>query len=175
MVETLVGSIGSYYKSFYQIVDSAKQRQLVIYGAGYWGKRTVSIFRLFGITPVCMCDDDSEKIGKSLEGINVISLDEAKAKYPGAIYIAAAQNNVANSPRRRMNRKLRERGLLSKESGFHPFRYLFLELIDNSELKISDNYSFPKINDVLILNQIFGQFIRWASRYYEYSKSWNLV
>ena len=162
MVNAISGSIGTFYRSFFQIAEKAKEKKLVIYGAGYWGRRTISIFQNFGVKPVCLCDDDQNKIGEYIDGIKVVSLDEAQLYYPDAIYIAAAKNSRPSTSRREMNAKLRARGLLSKESGFHPFRYLFLELLDlEEESEIDFKSNLPLVKDIVILNQMGSSGVRF--------------
>lgn len=127
-IET-VYNVKTFYKSIFAVADAAKERGLVIYGAGKWGFATLEIFKLFGIGPKCFCDDDAGKIGQDFHGVNVISLDEAAEKYSGAIFIVGEINEAVdcfNFNRKAMQDELRKRGLLSEFSGVLPIRYTFL-------------------------------------------------
>lgn len=130
-MEIFTSNITTFYRSIYDIVAHAKERGMVFYGAGFWGRKACEIFALFQVCPTAFCDDDPRKQGTffELDGrrIPIISLDEAAERFPGAVYIATVTSNRDVYPYRyEMNCRLQERGLLSPDSGFHPVRYLFL-------------------------------------------------
>lgn len=131
-------TVSEFYLSIYEIAACAKERGLVLYGNGFWGEVTVRIFSLFSVYPICFCDDDNKKLGiKTISmkdgedictyEIPVMSLNQAVDMFPNAIYIATASNEGGEaSARYAMNQRLKEKGVLSKYSGFHPVRYSFL-------------------------------------------------
>lgn len=53
------------------------------------GKIGFDIFKKLGVTPLCFCDDDTEKQGENYCEIPVYSLKKAVELYPNAIYIPA--------------------------------------------------------------------------------------
>ena len=76
-----------WHRSFLYCLNEAKHRGLCLYGAGYWGGIALRLFSLFSVTPLCYCDDDESKIGKTFHNIPVLSLKDAAASYPNAVYI----------------------------------------------------------------------------------------
>jgi len=157
----------SFYRSIFEIVEKAREDGLVLYGAGLWGSVTERIFKLFGISPVVFCDDDITKQGKyfsegkiSDNGIPVMSLDTAADLYPNAIYITTVTGGGgALAPQAVMNTRLRERELLTKYSGFHPVRYVFLleGVLDDIEkpIKPSDNrFEVENLNNMVVFNHM---------------------
>lgn len=126
-MEILTSGPSNFYLSIYHIAQEAREKGLVFYGAGFWGDLSVQIFSLIGVEPDCFCDDAPEKVGGFYGGrIPILSFEEAKRRYPNAVWIATVNSDTVNAPRKRLNRKLRENGLLSAASGFHPVRYLYL-------------------------------------------------
>ena len=124
--------IAEYYRSVMDIAKKARADGLVLYGAGFWGGITERIFNIFGVSPVAFCDDDTNKQGRffsvgslSDTGTPIMTLDKAAMLYPNAVYIATVTSGI-NAPRTSMNKRLKARGLLSANSGFHPSRYIFL-------------------------------------------------
>lgn len=68
-----------------------------------------------------------KKIGRFYnDRIPVLSFEESKRRYSNAVWIATVNSDTVDAPRKRLNNKLRENGLLSASSGFHPVRYLYL-------------------------------------------------
>lgn len=126
---TQCSSVPRFYRSLFDIVDTAQKRGIVFYGAGFWGEITWRIFRLFSVKPLCFCDDDPDKRTQPhpLTQAPVLDIDEAVRRYPNAVYLATVSNIGGKAaPRYRMNMALQERGVLSADSGFHASRYTFL-------------------------------------------------
>ena len=126
---TQCSSVPRFYRSLFDIVDTARERGIVFYGAGFWGEITWRIFRLFSVKPLCFCDDDPDKRTQPhpLTQAPVLDIDEAVRRYPNAVYLATVSNIGGKAaPRYRMNMVLQERGVLSADSGFHASRYTFL-------------------------------------------------
>lgn len=151
------------YRSIYSIVDHIREKGLVLYGAGAVGKIAVQIFALFQVKPTYFCDDDLQKQGSSLEcdGISVpiISLDEAARRLPGAVYIATAATGTRNGPRDQMKARLKERNLLSQDSGFYPLRYLFLldgglEALERPEIPSSSAFTPERLENIILFSSM---------------------
>lgn len=163
-MEILTSGVTKFYRSIYDIVDRIRGNGLVIYGAGYWGEVSLRIFSLFGVNPICFCDDDPAKQGTAVtnagRAIPVLALDDAAEKYPGAIYFAAvASGGGKDAPRAVMNRRLKERGLLSECSGFHPVRYLFLldcglELFERRQTPQEDGFHVENLRNMVVFNHM---------------------
>lgn len=146
------------------MVDKVRSSGLVIYGAGYWGKISLQIFALFNVAPLCFCDDDLDKQGTCLiqddVKIPIISLDEAVKKYPNAVYFAAASTaNGRMAPTKVMRSSLREHGVISEYSGFHPIRYLFLlegglEALKRTDRSESTNFQIESFKNLIVSNHM---------------------
>ena len=52
-----------WHRSILETVRQERDRGLCLYGAGFWGKIGFDIFKKLGVTPLCFCDDDTEKQG----------------------------------------------------------------------------------------------------------------
>lgn len=53
------------------------KRKFILFGAGNVGKKTKKYLEMCGYHPIAFCDNDSDAIGKQVEGIPVISVEEA--------------------------------------------------------------------------------------------------
>ncbi|MBR3606313.1 MAG: hypothetical protein IKL51_01895 [Lachnospiraceae bacterium] len=151
------------YRSIYTIVEDIRQHGLVIYGAGFWGKITYRIFSLFELVPLCFCDDAPEKQRKSFQdkeiSIPVLSLDQAAHLYPEAVYISAVSGHEKVGFRSIMNHRLKERGLYTESSGFHPFRYIFLlekgwEALQETQVSAQSEIHIEDIHNMIVLNHM---------------------
>lgn len=60
---------------------------VVFWGAGEKAKGTIPILIEHGLTPVCLCDGDVKKWGSDFLGQKVISPEEARTRYPDAVYV----------------------------------------------------------------------------------------
>lgn len=154
---------GKNYRSIYSIVDHIRERGLVLYGAGALGKITAQIFALFQVTPSCFCDDDPQKQGTDFKcdgiSIPIISLDEAAQRFPDAVYIAAAATGRRKGPRDQMKNRLKERKLLSQDSGFYPLRYLFLldgglEALEHPETPSDFNFTPERLENIVLFSSM---------------------
>lgn len=156
--------VTEFYKSICSVSDHAGEQGLVLYGAGFWGETACRIFSLFQVYPACFCDDDPAKQGTlfHFEGreIPIVSLDEAARRFPHAVYIAAATSGRGKA-RGRMNSRLKERGLLSADSGFHPLRYLFLleggmEALKCRTVPGERDFTPERIQHIIVLNHMMN-------------------
>jgi len=157
-------NITTFYRSIYDIADHARERGLVFYGAGFWGRMACEIFALFNVCPTAFCDDNPEKQGTFFEfhgqNIPILSLDEAAKQMPNAVYIATVTSSRDVHPYRyEMNCRLQERGLLSPDSGFHPVRYLFLleggmEAMNNPLPLAKDSFQPEHLSNMVVLNHM---------------------
>lgn len=50
--------------------------KIIVYGAGDYGKRTLKLLKQLDISVCAICDGDSEKVGKVINGYEIISLQE---------------------------------------------------------------------------------------------------
>jgi FkbM family methyltransferase len=73
------------------------EEQLVISGTGYLGRLALSGLRSAGIEPLAFCDNNQRLWGKSIDGIPVISPQEAAARYNcSAAFVTAIYNSTAS-------------------------------------------------------------------------------
>lgn len=70
------------------------EHRLIIFGAGYFGERIAKTCKLNDILPVCVCDNNPQRIGQTLEGIPVISFDEVQNKYENPIFILSPYESI---------------------------------------------------------------------------------
>lgn len=66
---------------------NAKGKTAIFYGAGNEAQFEVSKYRKMGMEPVCFCDRDTKKWGKSFWGIQCISIEEALKRYPDFVMV----------------------------------------------------------------------------------------
>jgi hypothetical protein len=64
--------------SFDAVVNSNEINHICFYGAGYMGRFSLSSYRKLGIQVDFFCDSSPLKIGKSIDGVPCISIDELK-------------------------------------------------------------------------------------------------
>lgn len=160
--EIINSGVTKFYRSVYSVAAQGRERGLVFYGAGFWGEVSFRIFAKIQVYPVCFCDDAPEKQGtlfvRDGHTVPVLSLDEAAEKYPNAVYIATAASG-ASAPRTEMNHRLKERGLLDENSGFHPLRYLFLlegglEALAAPKVPGEQEFKPDQLNRMMVLNHM---------------------
>ena len=60
---------------------------IVLYGAGWWGNELSSRFERSGIEICAIVDNNTDKHGSSINGIIIMSFDEAIANFPNALFI----------------------------------------------------------------------------------------
>lgn len=151
------------YRSIYSIVEHVRKGGLVLYGAGTLGKIAAQIFALFQVKPTYFCDDNPQKQGSTFEcdGISVpiISLEDAVYHLPGAVYIPTAATGRRNGPRDRMKARLKERGLLSQDSGFYPLRYLFLldgglDALERPEMPDDSAFTPERLENIVLFSSM---------------------
>lgn len=62
--------------------------ELVIFGAGEYGKTTLEDLERYGISTVkCVCDNDKHAAGREMRGYKVLSPEEALETYPNACFV----------------------------------------------------------------------------------------
>lgn len=65
-----------------QYFERLKEKSICLYGAGAKGRQTLQLLREKGIMPKVFIDKDTQKCGKTYEGLNVISPEDAVKLYP---------------------------------------------------------------------------------------------
>lgn len=61
------------YKSIYEADDRIKNKKIVLYGAGYIGKKVLQLLRDCDIEVTCFIDADQNKWGQSIDGVKICS------------------------------------------------------------------------------------------------------
>lgn len=88
-----------YYEK--RMEEYKKQDELVIFGAGNFGRHLYKMLCAENIKTVkCFCDNAAARWGRKLDGLDIISLEEAIRRFPEAMYII--------TPRRYENEILRQ-------------------------------------------------------------------
>ena len=127
-----------WHRSFLYCLNEAKHRGLCLYSAGYWGGIALRLFSLFSVTPLCYCDDDESKIGKTFHNIPVLSLKDAAASYPNAVYIVCIDQTESYGLWGRVHQKkmlssLKTYNVYDSNSELRLAFYLFLIDINGNE------------------------------------------
>ncbi|MCR5508191.1 MAG: hypothetical protein K6F34_05855 [Lachnospiraceae bacterium] len=140
-----------WHRSLFDVVNKARTRGLVIYGAGYWGKIARRIFERYGVSPLCYADDDENKAGTVLGGMEIRTLRDCKAEYENAVYVVCVAEGASDLRRLDMIANLKALGLYSDESEMRiPFYYFALFLntgetikdrLEDDRFKYDDDYN----------------------------------
>lgn len=62
-------------------------RPVVLVGAGNLGKRAAAAMRADGETPAAFADRDSGRVGQSIDGVPVMTIADATARHPEAVFV----------------------------------------------------------------------------------------
>lgn len=159
-----------WHKSFLHCLNEAKRRGLCLYGAGYWGELTLRLFSLFSVTPVCYCDDNISKTGKTFHDIPVLSLKDAVALYPNAVYIVCIDQTETYGLWGRVHQKkmlsnLKTYNVYDSNSELRPAFYLFLidingtNGIENSKKQFSsfdkdERFYWSHLKNLIVANNM---------------------
>lgn len=150
-----------WHRSILDTIKQAKEREMCLYGAGFWGKIAYRIFTKMGCRPVCFCDDDPEKCVQEYLELPVYSLEEAVNKYPEAVYLVCIDVEKGTGNREgltNMLMKLKEYGVYDSNSELRVPLYMYLldlkdvdnmDMIEAEELIHADD-----IRNVVIFNHM---------------------
>lgn len=99
-------------KQMKELVEHAKKKeQVVIFGSGRWGRFCRAILEKSGVTTVrAFCDNNTTLLGTEVEGIPVISVEQATNERVSSTYIIANQKYV-----REMYEQLQEQGVWKQD------------------------------------------------------------
>ncbi len=65
-----------------------RQDELVIFGAGKFGRQLYHILNVENIHTVkCFCDNAADRWARKLDGLDILSLEQAVKQFPDAMYI----------------------------------------------------------------------------------------
>ncbi len=68
-------------------IKPIENRAIVIFGSGVYGRRYLLCYENLGVNVLCICDNNPEKVGKMVEGYEVISPEQAHKEYPEAVFV----------------------------------------------------------------------------------------
>jgi FkbM family methyltransferase len=68
----------------YERVAGPRGQTIVLFGAGGLGQRTLSKLRSIGVEPVAFADNNQARWGTDIEGVSVLSPEQAAAEFGGA-------------------------------------------------------------------------------------------
>lgn len=149
-----------WHRSILETVRQERDRGLCLYGAGFWGKIGFDLFKKLGVTPLCFCDDDTEKQGENYCEIPVYSLKKAVELYPNAIYIPAIdvtkRKGLWNREQySRMLQNLKKLNVYDSNSELRILMYVFLLDLKQKNGVMSDKkIRYSEINNLLIFNHM---------------------
>jgi len=71
----------------------AHQNRVVLFGCGGLGRRAIEKFRELGVRPLALCDNNTSLWGTEIQGIAVLSVSQAAARFgSGALFLVAVWN-----------------------------------------------------------------------------------
>ena len=80
-----------YFTTFYyrKLIKMLKEpKRLVLFGAGKYGETILAALKREGIDTVqCFCDNNGKAVGKIVDGLEIISPQDAVEKYPDACFV----------------------------------------------------------------------------------------
>jgi len=89
----------------------ARGKSLVLFGAGGQGKRTLSCLRSLGIEPLAFVDNNSAAWGKAVDGLQVLSPDEAVRRFGTfAVFIVTIWRDIGGHPVEEIRAQLTDYG-----------------------------------------------------------------
>jgi FkbM family methyltransferase len=86
------------------------QTRLVIFGAGGLGRRIARILSSMGHSPLAFCDNNSRMWNTEIEGIKVLSVNDAIAAFPAAVFMIAIWHPSRTEGLKRRAATLRQLG-----------------------------------------------------------------
>ncbi len=153
-----------WHKSITDTINQAKEREMCLYGAGFWGEIAYRIFTKMGCNPVCFCDDAPEKCRQKYQDLPVYSLEEAVERYPNAVYLVCidVEKRVGTWNRdgfTNMIRNLKKYGVYDSNSELRIPLYLYLlDLANVNDMDIVENREelicAEEIQNVVIFNHM---------------------
>lgn len=115
-------------------------KKIVIFGAGYIGKKVIDILREHEVGIACLCDNDKDKDGQKVEGYEIISPEKLRECDPQDTVVVAASNFF-----KEMSAQLGEMGF----SNVVLFKDLFLKKNDTYDRLIFPKADQPKVSIIL--------------------------
>lgn len=111
-----------YCSELSDILRKINVKGIIIFGCGHDGKRSKEILENCGYLPIFFCDSDREKIGKAVDGIEVISVDKLVEWYRDYLVVLGSTKYMDE-----MNEILLEKNF-PKENIFYPkFKKIYAE------------------------------------------------
>ena len=162
-----------WHKSLLDTINHAKNRGLVLYGAGFWGKIAYEIFTKMGSIPLCFCDDNISKQNTNHCGLPVYSLEYAIQKYPNAIYLVCTDGRKVSTRNplayQNMIQKLMDSHVYDSHSELRIPLYAFL--LDLKPSTLMDSHSSASLPADAILaddihNLIIFNHMGWSGSWY---------
>lgn len=143
--------VTEWYLSIFDVMETARDRGLVLCGNGYWNTIAKRICALFNVKPVCTVVFSE---GNNFDN-KILNISQALKLYPNSIFISCADSV---SERNQCNMILKENGVLSKESGLLFWRYAFLldtgVEVNDKEIKIENQIKTDDVENLLFLNHM---------------------
>ena len=153
-------------KGIMEIVrKSLKGGEVILYGAGFWGKISFEIFQKVGARLAAFADDDAAKWGTMYCGLPVHSLKECKELYTSAVYVICVDEGEMGKENQRKQRyamkaKLDDLALWDVDTEIHMHYYTFLlevnplENIPEITTTSNSGYNVEDINNLIVFNHM---------------------
>lgn len=105
-----------------EVLKKVDVKGIIIFGSGHDGKRDKKILENCGYFPMFFCDSNKEKIGKMIDGIKVISVNELIERYRDYLVVLGSARYMDEMYEVLLTRKF------PKENIFYPkYRSIFAE------------------------------------------------
>lgn len=112
-------------KEFDRLIGDPSKK-VILFGSGDLGKRTLGGLRELGIGALCFADNNSKLWNSEIDGLIVLSPEEALRKYPHAVFVLTIWSAGVGHPLREVRQQLN----ISNESKIVSFFYLYWKYPD---------------------------------------------
>ena len=93
-------------------LEKAKDRELVVFGAGIWGTRAIDIISQSDYNLCAICDNSDLLQGTAKNGMKIVSVEEAIETFPDAMYLIASRNYGKDMKMQLLEAKIQEDSII---------------------------------------------------------------
>ena len=134
--------------------EKIKNNGLILYGCGGFGKKVLKGLRKIGIEPIGFVESNQKLWGTFVDGLCIMSPEEAVKKYPDAVFMLTIWSDVNGHPFGDVNSKLHSYGKVNLISFF----YLFWKYPDVFLPYFSIDLPIKTIRDADLIKKCFSLF-----------------
>lgn len=108
-------------------------KPVIIFGTMLMGMMAEKALRALGITPACFCDNDANKHGLELNGIEILSLNDVRKRYEEAIFIVAVFQETSFKVISKQLKEIGYKNIYDKDAVQYAYYVYYLGRKENSE------------------------------------------